>query len=97
MPSAARTTDSTSAHSPCGPGTCDAGSENVIINGLNAFRVNDKDTPHGVPPFCTPHVTPLVVGSHNVFVNGRPLGRVGDSFSCGIKVVSGSGNVIVNS
>ena len=39
MPSAARTTDSTSAHSPCGPGTCDAGSENVIINGLNAFRV----------------------------------------------------------
>ena len=32
-----------------GPGTCSIGSENVIINGLLAFRVGDKDTPHGVP------------------------------------------------
>ena len=96
MPGAARTTDSTTAHSPCSPGKCDMGSDNVIINGLNAFRVTDKDTPHGVPPFCVPHVTPLSKGSPNVFVNGLPLGRIGDAFSCGIQVASGSPNVITN-
>lgn len=100
MPSAARTTDSTTNHPPCGPGKCSSGSSNVIINGLQAFRVGDSDTPHGVPrgspPSCVPHVTPLSQGSPNVLVNGRPLGRVGDAFSCGIRVASGSSNVIVN-
>ena len=96
MPLTARTTDSTTAHSPCGPGQCSAGSHNVFINNLPAFRVTDKDTPHGVPPFCIPHTTPLSQGSPNVFVNGLPLGRLGDAFSCGIKVASGSPNVITN-
>jgi uncharacterized Zn-binding protein involved in type VI secretion len=100
MPAAARTTDGTTNHAPCGPGKCSTGSSNVIINGLQAFRVGDKDTPHGIPrgspPSCVPHVTPLDRGSNNVFVNGKPLGRVGDSFSCGIRVASGSNNVIVN-
>ena len=59
-------------------------------------KVTDKDTPHGVPPFCIPHTTPLSQGSPNVFVNGLPLGRLGDAFSCGIKVASGSPNVITN-
>lgn len=100
MPAAARTTDGTTNHAPCGPGKCSTGSSNVIINGLQAFRVGDKDTPHGIPsgspPSCVPHVTPLDRGSSNVLVNGKPLGRVGDSFSCGIRVASGSSNVIVN-
>ena len=96
MPLTARTTDSTTAHSPCAPGQCSAGSNNVFINNLSAFRVTDKDTPHGVPPFCIPHTTPLSQGSPNVFVNGLPLGRLGDAFSCGIKVASGSPNVITN-
>lgn len=102
MPGAARTTDSTTAHSPCSPGQCSIGSENVIINNKLAFRVGDKDTPHGVPVstpggiVCVPHVTSLTQGSPNVYVNGRPLGRIGDNFSCGIKVASGSSNVIVN-
>lgn len=100
MPGAARTTDATTNHPPCGPGKCDMGSDNVIINGLNAFRVTDKDTPHGKPAgdpiACIPHVTPLVAGSPNVIVNGRQLGRIGDPFSCGIVVASGSGNVIIN-
>ena len=102
MPGAARTTDSTTAHSPCSPGTCSQGSSDVYINNLPAFRVGDRNTPHGVPVstpggiVCIPHVTVLAQGSPNVFVNGRPLGRGDDSFACGIKVGSRSGDVIVN-
>lgn len=95
MPLTARTTDKTTAHSPCAPGQCSAGSHNVFINNLPAFRVTDKDTPHGFI-LCVPHVTPLSEGSPNVFVNNLPLGRLGDAFSCGIKVASGSPNVITN-
>lgn len=100
MPLTARTTDATTNHSPCAPGKCGAGSHNVFVNGLPAFRVTDMDTPHGIPQgdplVCVPHTTPLSKGSPNVFVNGLPLGRVGDNFSCGIQVASGSPNVITN-
>jgi uncharacterized Zn-binding protein involved in type VI secretion len=100
MPGAARTTDATTNHSPCGPGSCAQGSNNVYINNLPAFRVSDMNTPHGVPTgspvTCVPHTTPLRQGSPNVYVNGRPLGRRGDAFSCGIQVISSSSNVIVN-
>ena len=95
MPLTARTTDSTTNHPPCGPGQCSAGSNNVFINNLPAFRVTDKNTPHGFI-LCVPHTTPLSQGSPNVCVNGLPLGRLGDKFSCGIAVASGSSNVITN-
>ena len=39
---------------------------------------------------------PLAQGSPNVYVNGRPLGRVNDSHSCGIKVASGAGKTYIN-
>jgi uncharacterized Zn-binding protein involved in type VI secretion len=100
MPGAARTTDATTNHSPCGPGQCSSGSRDVIINGLQAFRLHDSSTPHGIPrgspPSCVPHVTKLSNGSPDVYVNGKPLGRIRDAFSCGIRVASGSNNVIVN-
>lgn len=98
MPGAARTTDPITAHPSCGPGKCSTGSSNVIINGLQAFRVADSDTPHGIRQgrSCVPHVTTLSQGSNNVLVNGRPLGRINDAFTCGVRVASGSGNVIVN-
>ena len=60
MPGAARTTDSTTAHSPCSPGTCSQGSSDVYINNLPAFRVGDRNTPHGVP-VSTPTGTPCGV------------------------------------
>lgn len=103
MPGAARTTDGTTNHSPCGAGQCSVGSPDVYINGLKAFRVTDKSTPHGVPEpdgdggyTCRPHTTALRQGSPNVYVNGKPLGRRGDAFSCGIQVMGCSSNVIVN-
>ncbi|MBC8428979.1 MAG: PAAR domain-containing protein [Candidatus Endolissoclinum sp.] len=95
MPQAARTTDPISPHVPCAPEQCGPGSDNVIIQGLPAYRVTDKTVPHGFV-LCVPHVTPLVKGSHNVIVNNQPAGRVGDAHSCGVVVVSGSSKVIIN-
>ena len=95
MPQAARTTDPISSHSPCPPGICGWGSENVIIQGKLAYRVSDKNFPHGYI-LCVPHVTPLVQGSKNVFINNRPAGRVGDAHSCGVVVASGSDKVLIN-
>ena len=95
MPQAARTTDPISPHVPCSPEQCGLGSNNVIIQGLPAYRVTDKTVPHGFV-LCVPHVTPLVKGSHNVIVNNQPAGRVGDNHSCGVIVVSGANKVIIN-
>ncbi len=99
MPQAARTTDPITAHASCGAEKCGPGSDNVIIQGLPAYRVTDKTEPHGVPQparGCVPHVTPLVKGSHNVGINNQPAGRVGDTHSCGVTIVSGSSKVIIN-
>lgn len=95
MPQAARTTDPISPHSPCTPGKCGPGSSDVLIENLQAYRVGDKTEPHGYT-LCVPHVTPLVKGSHNVFINGQPAGRVGDTHSCGVIVLSGSSKVSIN-
>ena len=100
MPQAARTTDLLTPHSPCAPGKCGMGSENVIIEGKRAYRVGDKTFPHdipqGSPPSCVPHTTPLAQGASNVYVNGRPAGRVNDSHSCGVKVTSGASKTYIN-
>ena len=72
----------------------------VEIENKLAYRVSDKTFPHGIPQgdpeTCVPHVTPLVQGSHNVLINNRPAGRVGDTHSCGVKVIAGSSKVIIN-
>ena len=50
-----------------------SGSHNVFVNGLSAFRVTDKNTPHGFTQgdLATLHI----IHYHkalNVFVNGLP-------------------------
>nr|AKN37320.1 hypothetical protein [Vibrio sp. 1F_97] len=42
-------------------------------------------------PSC--HAGSLSGGSSSVFVNGKPLGRVGDAVDCGSVVAAGSSNV----
>ena len=96
MPPAARTTDPTTGHPPCAPGRCGKGSKDIFIEGLAAYRVTDKSVPHGVPPFCVPHATPLAKGSPTVFFNGLAAGRVKDKHACGIIVVAGSKKVMIN-
>lgn len=96
---AARTTDTHTNHSPCAPGKCGIGSENVIIENKMAYRVGDKTFPHGIPsgspPVCVPHTSVLTKGSSKVMVNNRPAGRIGDSHACGVKVSSGASKVLI--
>lgn len=75
---------------PCRPN--DQGSSNVLINGIGAHRQSDHWVVHCDPePSC--HDGVLSGGSGTVFVNGKPLGRVGDDISCGDVVATGSPNV----
>lgn len=95
---AARTTDPITPHAPCAPGKCGMGSENVIIENKLAYRVGDRTFPHGKPAGfagCVPHTSVLTNGSSKVYVNNKPLGRVGDAHSCGVTIVSGASKVIV--
>lgn len=65
-----------------------------------ATRLNDNCTGHDA---CPP--VPLVEGSPNVFINGRPAGRVGDHYAshgCVTHpghqdvIAAGSGTVFIN-
>lgn len=64
---------------------------NVFINFRGAHRWGDVWAPHS----CSgeTHSGVLVGGSMTVFVNGRPLGRMGDAISCGSVAITGSLNV----
>jgi uncharacterized Zn-binding protein involved in type VI secretion len=63
-----------------------------MINGLPAHRLSDVWAFHGKPDNPS-HDGVLSAGSSTVFVNGLPLGRIGDSISCGSFVNSGSPDV----
>ena len=88
----ARIGDTDTNHPPCGPGACATGSSNVFANMIPVHRVGDVNTPHGYI-LCIPHVTPLASGAATVMSNSQQVGRIGDLYSCGIAVASGSSNV----
>ena len=45
---------------------------------------------------CIPHEGTQATGSPNVFVNRKPLARIGDAIDCGSLNLTGSRNVITN-
>jgi len=92
MPATCRLGDTCTGHAGFPPRPNDAASSNVFINGLGAHRVGDHWVTHCDPtPSC--HDSSLASGSGTVYVNGVPLGRIGDSIACGSTVATGSGNV----
>ncbi|MEZ4297356.1 MAG: PAAR domain-containing protein [Polyangiaceae bacterium] len=69
----------------------------VILSGKDSVLVGVQQMPAAyADPFCV-HVggCPLLLGSDSVFIDNRPAVRVGDSCTCGQKVVSGEGTVLV--
>ena len=68
--------------------------------GASATRLGDKSTGHDA---CS--AVSLITGSPNVFINGKPAGRVGDSYdshgcllhpSHNDQIISGSSKVFIN-
>ena len=92
MPAVTRLGDLCGGHGAFPPRTSTSASSNVFINGIGAHRKGDSWSVHCDPsPSC--HAGALADGSATVFVNGLPLGRIGDPVDCGSSVATGSPNV----
>ena len=77
------------------------GSGDVIIGGLKLVaRKDDPLQDHSInnqspPPECIPHLGQKVnEGSATVFVNDRPIARVGDSVDVGGEITEGESSVV---
>ena len=85
---------------------CDAvttvlgGSPNVVVGNLGVLTKGDPLSPHTIkqtPPLlppCIDHPGQIVnTGSATVFVNGKPIARVGDLVDIGGSITAGIPNV----
>ncbi|MCV6588045.1 MAG: PAAR domain-containing protein [Marinobacterium sp.] len=81
------TADLCTGHGPCPPRLAEEGSPNVHVNSLPANCLG-----HAWAEHCK-HKGYSASGSGTVFVNSRPLVRVGDDIDCGSKSAQGSPNV----
>lgn len=61
------------------------GSPDVFVGGDPIHRVDDYNTEHTVGD--STHSTKLAVGSSTVFANGKAVGRIGDTYSCGAAIL----------
>lgn len=98
MPAIAREGDPTTTGHGCDAVTTVTGSStDVFANGLGVQRQGDPTAPHTIPAgsACVPHSAAINVGSPDVFVNGKPAARVGDSTDGGA-ITAGSPDVFVN-
>jgi uncharacterized Zn-binding protein involved in type VI secretion len=97
MPAVCRVGDSLSTGHICSASTTIASPNtdgSVRANGIAIIVVGAPTVAHPFPPNppCAPHVANLNAGSSSVFINGKRVGRVGDSADAGA-MTSGSSNV----
>jgi uncharacterized Zn-binding protein involved in type VI secretion len=95
MPAVARQGDSFSTGHGCtGQSTLTGPSGDVFADGIGVERQGDPCVEHTIKSGkrCVPHVVNISSGSGSVFVNGRPIARVGDSIDAG-SITSGSPSV----
>lgn len=95
MPNVALIGSMTSGSCSAPPTAINQGSSNVFVEGAACAFVGCGIVPHPRPK-QSPHGGAVSSGSPSVFVNGKPIARIGDSISCGDKIASGSGTVIAN-
>ncbi len=93
--------DCTTGHGCDSTVKINGGSGNVIIGGLkNVARKDDPLQDHSInnqspPPECIPHLGQKVnEGSASVFVNDRPIARVGDSVDIAGEITEGESSVV---
>lgn len=65
----------------------DEGSSDVFVEGVGVVRQGDKEQSHTIPS-CSTHQTGLATFSPNVFANGKPIGRLNDTYACGAKIIN---------
>lgn len=97
MPAVARKsgTDSVATNHGCDGTTATLdGSTDVFVNNIGVVRQGDLNTEHrfGGRGCSSKHQVPLSTASATVFVNGKPIGRLGDAYG-GETITSGSPNV----
>jgi len=99
MPATVRIGDPLSTGHPCTGSTTLAGAAqgSVYANGILIAVPGAPTAVHtiGADPPCVPHVAALNAGSPNVFCEGSPMGRIGDSADAGA-MTGGSPNVFAN-
>jgi len=99
MPGVVRIGDSLSTGHGCAGSTTLGGANqgSVLANNILVAVVGAPTVAHPFPPSppCAPHVANLNAGSPNVFAEGIPVGRIGDSADAGA-MTSGSSDVLAN-
>jgi uncharacterized Zn-binding protein involved in type VI secretion len=96
MPAITRKGDLEAPHLGCGVPTRMGAVRSVFATGKPISCQFHLNFPHLVPcpPKCCIHTFPLIMGSPDVFAEGRAVGRVGDP-TCTV-VIQGSPNVFAN-
>lgn len=92
MPAVARKGDKGVTH--CSPYTIADGSPDVNVNNQPVAFEGSKSTSHKVPARkCFSHTATVSKGSTTVFVNGKPIARVGDPLAGCTSIAQGSPDV----
>lgn len=94
MPKAGQKGNLCTGHGTWPPRPSISGSDNVTIEGKSALRKGDGYAVHcsTVKPYPC-HAGSQAKGSSTVFVNNKPLARVGDDVSCGGSLAEGASTV----
>lgn len=91
MPAVHRKDDLTCGHECWPPQVPETWSPDTVVNGKNVIRKGDDRVPHCCPP-C--HGA-TYEGDNTVYVNGKPVQRIGHPLSCGDTVCQGSPDTFV--
>lgn len=95
MPAVARQNDKFNTGHGCDTSSTITGpSTDVFANGRGVERKGDPSVIHSIlaGKACVPHSINILSGSSTVFVNGKPIARIGDSIDNGA-ISSGSPDV----
>ena len=92
MPAVTRLGDFCTGHKCYPPRPNDQASDNVIVNNKGVHR----ETDHWVEHCCgSCHDSTTAKGSSTVFVNNKPVARIGDPIKCGSVIAQGSPDTFI--
>jgi len=75
------------------PRVNDEGSSNVKVNNIEVHRQGDHWVTHCCGSSC--HDGVCAIGSSTVYINNKPVARIGDPITCGSVIAQGSPDVFI--